>query len=193
MLENALEAGKEAVERGPEQLAVLREAGVVDAGAYGLTVIVAGCLAALRGSAAPELEHQLAPAALHRPEHESSSFRYCTNFAVTGAGLDAGSFVPSLEAMGDSVLVVGDERTLRVHLHTDDPERAVAVFDEAGEVSRFDVADMHDQVAERAARLAERAPVSARHLHASSRWPAARACGASTRSSACSWWTAARR
>ena len=160
MLENALEAGKEAVERGPEQLAVLREAGVVDAGAYGLTVIVAGCLAALRGSSAPELEHQLAPAALHRPEHESSSFRYCTNFAVTGAGLDAGSFVPSLEAMGDSVLVVGDERTIRVHLHTDDPERAVAVFDKAGEVSRFDVADMHDQVAERAARLAERTPVS---------------------------------
>ena len=160
VLENALEAGKEAVERGPDQLAVLREAGVVDAGAYGLTVIVAGCLAALRGSSAPELEHQLAPAALHRPEHESSSFRYCTNFAVTGAGLDAGSFVPSLEAMGDSVLVVGDERTIRVHLHTDDPERAVAVFDEAGEVSRFDVADMHDQVAERAARLTQRASVS---------------------------------
>ena len=160
VLENALEAGKEAVERGPDQLAVLREAGVVDAGAYGLTVIVAGCLAALRGSAAPDLEHQLAPAALHRPEHESSSFRYCTNFAVTGAGLDAGSFVPTLESMGDSVLVVGDERTIRVHLHTDDPERAVAVFDRAGEVSRFDVADMHDQVAERSARLAQRAPES---------------------------------
>ncbi|HEU0023610.1 MAG TPA: DAK2 domain-containing protein, partial [Thermoleophilaceae bacterium] len=154
VLENALEAGKEAVERGPDQLAVLREAGVVDAGAYGLTVIVAGCLAALRGSAAPELEHHFAPAALHRPEHESSSYRYCTNFAVTGAGLDAGSFVPELEAMGDSVLVVGDDRTLRVHLHTDDPERAVAVFEAAGEVSRFDVADMIEQVAERSARLA---------------------------------------
>ena len=45
VLENALEAGKEAVERGPEQLAILRESGVVDAGAYGLTVIIAGCLA----------------------------------------------------------------------------------------------------------------------------------------------------
>ena len=85
VLENALEAGKEAVERGPEQLAVLRESGVVDAGAYGLTVIVAGCLAgAARRRPRPQLEHQYAPAALHRPEHESSSFRYCTNFAVTG-------------------------------------------------------------------------------------------------------------
>ena len=165
VLENALEAGTEAVERGPDQLAVLREAGVVDAGAYGLTVIVAGCLAALRGSAAPELEHQIAPAALHRPEHESSSFRYCTNFAVTGAGLEASSFVPGLETIGDSVLVVGDERTLRVHLHTDEPERAVAIFDALGEVSRFDVADMHEQVAERSARLADRAPAARGHVH----------------------------
>jgi uncharacterized protein len=155
VLENALEAAKEAVERGPEQLAILRESGVVDAGAYGLTVIIAGCLAALRDEAAPELEHQYAPAALHLPEHESSSFRFCTNFAVTGESLDAGHYTPLLEDMGDSVLVVGDDRTLRVHVHTDDPERAVALFDSAGgEVSRFDVADMHEQVADRAARLA---------------------------------------
>jgi uncharacterized protein len=154
VLENALEAAKEAVDRGPEQLAILRESGVVDAGAYGLTVILAGCLAALRGEAAPQLEHQYAPALMHRPEHESSSFRYCTNFAVTGRDLDAGHFTPLLEDLGDSVLVVGDDRTLRVHVHTDDPGRAVALFEEVGEVSRFDVADMHEQVAERSARLA---------------------------------------
>jgi uncharacterized protein len=154
VLEHALEAGKEAVARGPEQLAVLRESGVVDAGAYGLTVIIAGCLAALRGAAAPQLEHQYAPAALHRPEHESSSFRYCTNFAVTGESLDGRRFTPELERLGDSVLVVGDDRTLRVHVHTDDPDAAVALFEPVGEVSRFDVADMHEQVADRSARLA---------------------------------------
>jgi uncharacterized protein len=153
VLENALEAGKEAVERGPEQLAILRESGVVDAGAYGLTVILAGCLGALRGQAAAELEHHYAPAALHLPEHESSSFRYCTNFAVTGENLDGVRFTPLLEDIGDSVLVVGDDRTLRVHVHTDEPERAVAVFEQIGEVSRFDVADMHEQVADRSARL----------------------------------------
>jgi uncharacterized protein len=158
VLENALEAGKEAVARGPEQLAVLREAGVVDAGAYGLTVIIAGCLAALRGQAAPQLEHQYAPAALHRPEHESSSFRYCTNFAVTGVNLDASRFTFELEKLGDSVLVVGDESTLRVHVHTDDPDAAVALFDSSGEVSRFDVADMHEQVADRSARLSGESP-----------------------------------
>src|SRR5919199_2350257 len=153
VLESALAAGSEAVERGPEQLAVLRDAGVVDAGAYGLTVIIAGCLAALRGQHAPQLEHQYAPAALHRPEHESSSYRYCTNFAVTGQNLDPHRFTPELERLGDSVLVVGDDRTLRVHVHTDEPDAAVALFRPVGEVSRFDVADMHEQVADRSARL----------------------------------------
>jgi len=154
VLENALEAGKEAVARGPEQLAVLREAGVVDAGAYGLTVIVAGCLAALRGEHAPELEHQFAPAALHGPEHESSSFRYCTNFAVTGDFLEAARFNTLLEEIGDSVLVVGDDKTLRVHVHTDEPDSAAALFEGVGEVSRFDVADMREQIADRRLRIA---------------------------------------
>src|SRR4051794_14583269 len=147
VLDRALEAGKEAVERGPEQLAVLRESGVVDAGAYGLMIILAGCVAALRGELAPQLEHQSAPdGSLHLPQHESSSFRYCTNFAVTGHGMDPGSFVPRLEEIGDSVLVVGDEQTLRVHVHTDEPQSAVDVFEPVGEVSRFDVADMREQI-----------------------------------------------
>ena len=154
VLEHALEAGREAVERGPEQLAVLREAGVVDAGAYGLTVIMAGVVAALRGEETPELERQPVPVVpAHPPEHESSKYRYCTNFAVEGEGLHGPSFVPLLEELGDSVLVVGDERTLRVHVHTDEPERAVAIFEGHGEVSHMDVADMREQVAERTARL----------------------------------------
>ena len=161
VLERALDSANEAVERGPEQLPVLKEAGVVDAGAYGLTVIVAGVVAALRGEQVTELPHREAPAAHseNRPEHRSSTFRYCTNFAVTGEGLEAAAFTPLLEAMGDSVLVVGDEQTLRVHLHTDDPESAVALFADAGEASRLDVADMHQQVADRTARLASADPV----------------------------------
>jgi dihydroxyacetone kinase-like predicted kinase len=54
------------------------------------------------------------------------------------------------------VLVVGDAKTLKVHVHTDEPERATALFAGAGEVSRLDVADMHAQVVEREARLALR-------------------------------------
>ncbi len=53
------------------------------------------------------------------------------------------------------MLVVGDSHTLKVHLHTDEPERATALFAEIGEVSHLDVADMTEQVAERSERLAE--------------------------------------
>jgi uncharacterized protein len=151
-LERAVEAGTDSVKRGPEMLAALRDAGVVDAGGHALTVIFAGVVAALRDEEPPELEHY-APAKITHPEHSSSTYRYCTNFAVTGRELVPASFAAALEQLGDSVLVVGDPNTLKIHLHTDEPERATALFDGAGEVSHLDVADMHAQVTEREQRL----------------------------------------
>ena len=152
-LEHAIEAGQQSVKRGPELLSQLRDAGVVDAGGHALTVIFAGVVAALRGEDPPELEHYAAARITH-PEHTSGSYRYCTNFAVTGQGLSASRFTAALEELGDSVLVVGDSTTLKVHVHTDEPERAAAVFEGVGTVSRLDVADMRLQVAERDERLA---------------------------------------
>ncbi len=154
VLEGALDAGQSSVRRGPDLLPVLREAGVVDAGGFGLTVIFAGVIAALRGAEAPALDKH-APARVTHPEHESSTFRYCTNFAVIGEGLEPNAWVEALEAIGDSVLVVGDQRTLKVHVHTDRPERATELFSGVGTVSRLDVADMHEQVAQRSERLAD--------------------------------------
>jgi uncharacterized protein len=151
-LERAVQAGQDSVKRGPELLAALREAGVVDAGGYGLTIIFAGVVAALRGEEPPPLDHY-APARITHPEHSSLTYRFCTNFAVTGRELSPMRFIGSLEELGDSVLVVGDQTTLKVHLHTDEPERATAVFADAGEVSHLDVADMRAQVAERDGRL----------------------------------------
>jgi uncharacterized protein len=150
----ATRAGEEAVERTTGQLDVLAEAGVVDAGAYGLVVILVGAMAGLRDGAEdlPDLPHHEPPRQT-RPHHFDSRFRYCTNFIVTGEGLDPRAFVPRLEELGDSVLVVGDEATLKVHVHTDEPEVAVAVFEEAGDVQRLDVADMREQIAAREARL----------------------------------------
>jgi DAK2 domain fusion protein YloV len=151
-LESAVLAGQDSVKRGPELLAALREAGVVDAGGYGLTIIFAGVVAALRGEQPPPLDHH-APARITHPEHSSGTYRFCTNFAVTGSGLSPASFIAPLEELGDSVLVVGDASTLKVHLHTDQPELATAVFAPVGEVSHLDVADMRAQVAERDGRL----------------------------------------
>jgi fatty acid kinase len=154
LLEGAVRDGEAAVARTPEQLEVLRESGVVDAGAHGLVVILAGVVAGLRGDdeITDGLPHY-APAADTRPHHEDSRYRYCTNFIVQGSGLEGRSFVPRLEELGDSVLVVGDEATLKVHVHTDEPEAAVALFEDAGGVSQLDVADMREQIAERSARL----------------------------------------
>src|SRR6185436_17142438 len=154
VLEAALRSGELSVARGPELLPILREAGVVDAGGYGLTVMLAGVIAALRGSAAPQLAHY-APARITHPQHESTTFRYCTNFAVTGEDLNPMVWNDPLKRFGDSVLVVGDSHTLKVHLHTDEPERATALFAEIGELSHLDVADMTEQVAERSDRLGD--------------------------------------
>ena len=154
VLEIAVRAGEKAVKRTPEQLDVLADAGVVDAGAHGLVVILAGVVAGLRDESAgvSELPHHEPPRQT-RPHHYDSRFRYCTNFIVTGRDLSPRSFVPRLEEIGDSVLVVGDEATLKVHVHTDDPEVAVAAFATAGEVQRLDVADMREQIAARERRL----------------------------------------
>jgi len=154
VLERALDAAKDAVQKGPDQLAVLREAGVVDAGAYGITVLMAGVIGALRGQEPPAIAHELPARSLHLPQHESSQYRFCTNFAVSGEGLEGSNYVAQLEEIGDSVLVVGDDKTLRVHVHTDEPDSAAALFEGVGEVSRFDVADMREQIADRRLRIA---------------------------------------
>ncbi|MEA2157532.1 MAG: fatty acid kinase [Solirubrobacteraceae bacterium] len=154
VLERALQAGEESVRRGPELLEILRDSGVVDAGGHALTIIFAGVIAALRGTEAPAVAHQAAPARISHPEHSSSTHRYCTNFAVTGHDLDPMAWIAPLEAIGDSVLVVGDAATLKVHVHTDEPEAAAGLFHAAGEVSHLDVADMHAQVQARTERLA---------------------------------------
>jgi uncharacterized protein len=126
---------------------------VVDAGGYGVTIIFAGIIAALRGAEPPELEHH-APARPSHPQHESSTYRYCINFAVTGSELDPNRYARDLEQLGDSVLVVGDRITLKVHVHTDTPEQATALFEGVGEVSHLDVADMRQQIGARSERLA---------------------------------------
>jgi fatty acid kinase len=128
-LEEALAAGRQSVRRGPSLLPALREAGVVDAGGYALTLLVAGALAAERG-VQPEPEPPMAPPRV-RP---SSRYRWCTNVAVHG---DAD--VGVLQGMGDSVMVVGDGRITRVHVHTDEPDAVIALFDEVLDV---DVSDM---------------------------------------------------
>ena len=104
ILEKAVRDGEAAVNRTPEQLEILRESGVVDAGAHGLVVIMAGIVAGLRGDiAAPEVAHHAAPAGDTRPHHEDSRYQYCTNFIVQGSGLEGPLLRPA----------AGEDRGLR--------------------------------------------------------------------------------
>ena len=156
MIAAALSQGEKALRQTPEQLPVLVEYGVeADAGALGLVVIVRGMMAGLLGEQVelPEIPHY-DPARITDVHHADSRYRWCTNFIVTGDGLDAESFAPRLEELGDSVLVVGDVETLKIHVHTDDPNAAKGIFDGVGAIEREDIADMHEQMTDHRRRLA---------------------------------------
>ena len=154
-----LEAGDEAVRRTPEQLQVLADAETVDAGAYALVVLVRGMIAGLMGddSGLPELPHYPA-ARIDAGGHADSRYDYCLNLIVRRRDGDLEPTAPdAVRELGDSLEVVGDASMLRVHIHTDEPERVAALFEPLGEV-HVDSADyMPDQIAARRARGASAA------------------------------------
>jgi DAK2 domain fusion protein YloV len=145
--------GDDTVRQTKNMLAVLKEAGVVDAGAAGLVEIVRGIHAALSGEALPpppELEDVIGIEAIHQ---ELSRFRYCTVFLVEGDDLDADELESELERLGDSLLVVGDRTALKVHVHTDDPGTAISLGVKRGIVGGVEVTNMHTQTQQREERL----------------------------------------
>jgi hypothetical protein len=156
MLAVALATAEEAVKRTPEQLDVLADAGVVDAGALGLAVIVRGAITGLAGADVelPEIP-RYEPARTIDVHHTGSRFPFCANFVIAGEAIDRRALERRLGDLGDSILVVGDPATMKVHVHTDDRNRARAVLSEFGSIEREDIADMREQIAARDARLRE--------------------------------------
>jgi uncharacterized protein len=145
--------GEEAVARTPEQLDVLREAGVVDAGGAGLVELLRGLAAAVTGEvmpAAPAATAAPGPEAIHL---EPSRYRYCTVFVVEGDGLGRDELEAQLEQLGDSLVVVGDETALKVHVHTDEPGAALSLGTAAGAIEGVEIANMHEQQEQRERRL----------------------------------------
>jgi uncharacterized protein len=158
-LASIIAAGDATVVKTREMLPVLTEAGVVDAGAAGLVEIVRGIAAALTGeplAAMPEHEHgEVGIEAIHQ---ELSRYRYCTVFVVEGDDLDAEGLEEELERIGDSLLVVGDPSALKVHVHTDDPGRALSLGVARGAIGGVEIANMHEQALEREERLLHAVP-----------------------------------
>jgi len=165
-LAEIVRAGDASVLRTREQLAVLREAGVVDAGAAGLVEIVRGLAAQLTGERLPAVPEATGEeAGLDAIHQELSAFRYCTVFVVEGSGLSFDELERELEQLGDSLLVVGDDTALKVHVHTDDPGKALSLGVARGTIAGVEIANMHEQTAAREERLlhAVAAPAAARH------------------------------
>ena len=153
LLSTARQAADEAVRKTPEQLDVLRRAGVVDAGGAGLAQFLAGIEELVRtGRGADVAEFPLEAAALAGAPRahdlgEESEYRYCTECMISGQALAPAEIREEIQALGDSVVVAGGERIVRLHIHTDKPHEVFAMAHEHGEVSSEKADDMHVQFA----------------------------------------------
>jgi DAK2 domain fusion protein YloV len=158
LLVELVRRGEIAVARTPEQLKVLRDAGVVDAGGAGLLELVRGVAATVSGEplpAPPPSEFHLDADAIHQ---ELSRYTYCTVFVVEGHDLDRDALEDRLETLGDSLLVVGDSNALKVHVHTDDPGAALSLGTAVGTIEAVEIANMHEQTERREERLLSAVP-----------------------------------
>lgn len=158
VLIGAFEGARKMLQDTPRFLDVLREAGVVDAGGEGLLVAAYGSLGALQNGTATALarvgEFSAAPntvAALPGKREGATgirvtdeiTFKYCTEFLVHGAQLQSEVIKSALlELAGDSLLVVGDAKTVKVHIHTNEPWSAMEICASFGDLSDVSVGNM---------------------------------------------------
>ena len=155
VMEATVEAARESVANTPTLLPVLKESGVVDAGGQGLYTILEGALHYLKGET-EQLE-------LRRPWMVASSipltakvpqmvgamdevpYGYCTNFVIKGDELNADKLRKQLEKKGQSVIVIGDESAVRVHIHTLDPGDIMHHVNPLGTLHQINIRNMDEQ------------------------------------------------
>jgi DAK2 domain fusion protein YloV len=144
-----VDAAEKAVAKTPSLLPILREAGVVDAGGQGLYRLFQGGLRHLVGQA-PLRGEARAPAvkASTLVAHADDGFGYETMFLVQAAGiaqLDLDAVRRHLETIGESVLVAGDPRALKVHVHSEHPDEVIGYGLTLGALSRISVENLDNQ------------------------------------------------
>ena len=158
--ETAFQASQDALGRTPEQLPVLREAGVVDAGGLGIVVLIGGALRSLSEGASTLIDLS----ALSRfqgasdsngrvmPEYLEASLDQewgnCIQFiisAVKGQDLDPDRVRSHFQETALSTMVVGDHRNIRVHIHAEDPNPALSYAESLGTLSKIKIENMDSQ------------------------------------------------
>ena len=146
-----LAGAERSVARTPTLLAILREAGVVDAGGQGLYRLFQGALLHLIGQA-PVTTGRRRAAAGPKPStlvaHADEGFGYETMFLLQAVGhqpLDLDAIRDHLETIGESVLVAGDGRALKVHVHNERPDQVIGYGLGLGSLSRISVENLDNQ------------------------------------------------
>ncbi len=156
-------AARTSVDNTPNQLDVLKEAGVVDAGGQGLYVIYDGLLRYLRGEELPAVATEDRAAdvfAAFAEAHGADEHGYCTEFIIHGADLSVEKIRAEMGEIGASLLVVGDERMVRVHVHAERPGDALNAAAAHGELDRLKIDNMDRQQAANFAQALEEAGTS---------------------------------
>lgn len=152
MLDSILAAGNDMLAKTPDMLPVLKQAGVVDSGAQGLMVISEAAVASIKGDS---LEFKGItndkPSAISisvdQLETSDIRFGYCTEFIIYSSLTDSQEkeFKDFLESIGDSIVCVSDDEIFKVHVHTDDPGKAISKALTYGELSRLKIDNLREE------------------------------------------------
>jgi len=154
VMEAIVNAASEAVANTPSLLPVLREAGVVDAGGQGLYTILEGAFRYLRGEVEqmqfrrPQMIASNISVAARLPQMvaaEEMPYGYCTEFLLKGHELNSDKIRTKLEKKGQSLIVVGDESTVRVHIHTDNPGTVIRYATSLGTMHQVSIRNIDEQ------------------------------------------------
>lgn len=154
VMETTVNTAKESVANTPSLLPVLREAGVVDAGGQGLYTILEGALQYLKGETEqmqfkkPQVITSSMPLTLKLPEMIAADevpYGYCTEFMLKGEDLDPEKIKSRLNKKGESLIVVGDNNTVRIHIHTLDPGNIVHLATALGTIHQVSIRNMDEQ------------------------------------------------
>ncbi|MEE8193912.1 MAG: DAK2 domain-containing protein [Dehalococcoidales bacterium] len=154
VMEATVSAANESVANTPNLLPVLKEAGVVDAGGQGLYTILEGALRYLRGEAEqmqfrkPQMIASNIPLAITAPERltvEEVPYGYCTEFLLKGKELTPDKIQKKLKKKGESLMVVGNDTMVRVHIHTLEPGNVVRYATSLGTMHSVSIRNMDEQ------------------------------------------------
>jgi DAK2 domain fusion protein YloV len=154
VMEIAVKAANESVANTPTLLPILKESGVVDAGGQGLYTLLEGALHYLRGEAEqiqfrkPQIVASSIPLTARPPEMIAADeipFGYCTEFMLKGQKLKADRIRTKLEKKGESLIVVGDDSTVRIHIHTLDPGEIIHYTASLGTMHQVSIRNMDEQ------------------------------------------------